>query len=273
MSVLDISHVRVDPPVQLPVDYLSWSSLRTFMMCPEKWRRRYIDKELEPPSGKMVLGSAGGAALAQHYGHQMETGEGISTEQLLDEFSAEWDERTGREEVDYEGDAPGALKDSGAGALRVYHRRIAPQVTPVSVEREFELSWPGVGWALTGFLDLEDAAGDVHDYKMTAKRITPAAANADLQATIYLGARRAEGNPAGRLWFDTLLRQVQPKADSVPTERSDVELDALSDRIFNIAREIDWRCQTGVWSGAAPGTWFCGCCRYHDCPLRLGRLA
>lgn len=272
MSVLEIARARVDPPPVLPVDYLSWSSLRLFMACPESWRRRYILKQTEPSSGKMVLGASAGAALAQHYGTQLETGEGLGREQLLDQFSDEWDERTSREEIDYERETPAALKDSGARALAIYHAAIAPAVTPVAVEREFELTWPGVQWALTGYFDLEDSDGDIRDYKVTTKRITPAAADGDLQATIYLAARRAEGNPAGRLWFDTLLRQAQPKAETVETARSDLQLDLLTDRIFAIAAEINWRCQTDIWSGSAPGTWFCSTCRYDDCPLRLGRI-
>jgi hypothetical protein len=263
--------VRVDPPPSLPVDYLSLSSLKQLMMCPEKWRRKYIDHIPEQPSGKMVLGSSAGAALAQHYGTQIETGEGIATEQLLDEFATEWDDRTGREEVNYENETPGALKDSGAAALAVYHRLFAPKIRPVAIEREFEMRWPGVDWRMTGFIDLEDDEDNVHDYKMTAKRITQAAADADLQADVYLAARRAEGNPAACFWFDAMIRTQQAKAEAVPTNRSDAQLDFLTERIFGLAREIEWRCETGTWSGAPPNTWFCGTCRYQDCPLRLGR--
>lgn len=271
MSTLAIDRVTVDPPPRLPVDYLSVSSLKQFMMCPSKWKRRYLEHEPEPPSGKMVLGSAAGAALAQHFGTQIETGEGISSEQLLDEFSSEWEDRIGREDVNYGADTPGALKDSAAGALRIYHCAVAPSIEPVSVEREFELSWPGVEWKLTGFIDLEDRAGAVRDYKMTNKRISQSTADGDLQATTYLAARRAEGDPAGDGFrFDTLLRQSQPKAEVVETYRSDWELDLLTDRIFGIAAEIDYRCESGNWGGAAPGTWFCSTCRFNDCHWRLG---
>lgn len=264
-----MSVLTIDPPEVLPVDYLSLSSLKLFMSCPYKWKLRYIDKEPEPPSGKMILGSAAGAALTQHYAHQIESGEGISTEQLLDEFSAEWDERTGREEISWRDDHPGELKDSGAGALRVYHRQFAPGIVPVSTEREFELTWPGVQWRLTGFIDLEDDAGRPRDYKM-GKRISQKDADADLQATIYCGARRAEGNPAPEFCFDNMILNKQPTADVITTERTDEDLDRLTDRIFTLAREIHWRSENDVWSGAAPGTWFCSVCRY-DCPLRLGR--
>jgi hypothetical protein len=262
----------VDPPSVLPVDYLSVSSLKQLMMCPEKWRRRYIDHEPEPPSGKLILGSAAHAALAQHYGRVLESGEGLSTEELLDEFSSEWDDKTAGEDVDYGSDSPGELKDSGAGALTVYHRRIAPEIVPVSVEREFELSWPGVAWCLIGYIDLEDAQERVRDSKMTTKRMSQRDADGDLQATVLLAARRAEGNPAAGFLFDTMVRNKTPVTDSIPTSRTDTQLDLLTARIFGLAREIEWRCETDIWSGAAPGTWFCSTCRYADCPLRLGRL-
>ena len=161
----------VDPPATLPVEYLSLSSLKKFQMCPEKWRRHYLDHDPEPSSGKMVLGSAAGAALAQHYGTQIETGEGLCAEALLDEFSSEWEDRRTREDVDYEKEAPGEMKDAGARALALYHATVAPHVEPVSVERGFELCWPGVDWRLTGFIDLETADGRAADYKLSAKRI------------------------------------------------------------------------------------------------------
>lgn len=271
MTALTLSErVTVDPPSRLPVDYLSLSSLKAFMKCPEAWRRRYIDKESEPPSGKMVLGGAAGAALTQHYGRQIETGEGLSTEDVLDEFSAEWDDRTGREEVDWGNETAGALKDSGAGALAVFHRVIAPTIVPLSVEREFELSWPGVEWVLTGFIDLEDDQDLVRDNKAIAKRMSQKDADADLQPDVYLAARRAELNPAAGFRFDTMVRNKTPVAEVLETERSDRRLDLLTDRIFGLAREIAWRTEEDCWSGASPNTWFCGTCRYADCLLRLG---
>jgi len=264
-----VSVLELAPP-QIPVEYLSLSSLRLFQQCPEKWRRRYVDHEHEPPSGKMLLGSAAGAALAQHYGRQIESGTGLSTEELLDEFAAEWDDRTGREDVDYEQETPGELKDSGAGALRVYHTQFAPGIVPVAVERQFELHWPGVDWCLTGYLDLEDADGLVRDYKMSAKKMSQRDADADLQPTVYLAAKRAEGDPAAGFRFDQMIRTKQPTAQVVVTERSERQLDQLTERVFTLAREIEWRCETGTWSGAPPNTWFCGTCRYHDCAWRLG---
>jgi hypothetical protein len=266
-----MSVITIDAPAQLPVDYLSLSSLKAFMRCPEAWRRRYIDKELEAPSGKMVLGGAAGAALAQHYGTQLESGTGLSTDDVLDEFATEFEDRIGREEVIWGSDTAGALKDSGAGALAVFHRLITPSIVPVAVEREFELSWPDVHWRLTGFIDVETADGGVRDSKMIGKRMSQADADSDLQPTMYCAARRAEGNPVTGFDFDTMVRVKAPTAEVIHTTRTDAQLDALIDRIFTLAREIEWRTETDTWSGSAPGFGSaCRMCRYHDCALRLG---
>lgn len=268
--------ITVDPPAQLPgVDRLSLSSIKTFLQCPEKWRRRYLDRVYEPPSGKMILGSAAGAAEAQHFGLVIETGEGLSVEDVLDEFSSEWDDRIGREEIDFGSDSPGQLKDSGAEALSVYHSQFVPEIVPVSVEREFSLSWPGLDWSLIGFLDLEEADGTVGDLKMKGRRMSERDAHVDLQPTVYLAARRAEGNPAPGFRFHTMIRGIkQPTAEIVPTTRSDAQLDQLTDRIFSAAAEMVWRAETGNWTGAAPGLFkpasdVCSGCRYTDCRWRL----
>jgi hypothetical protein len=270
VSTLTLSPTASEPPVLLPVDHLSLSSLRLYQQCPIKWKRKHIDFDPEPPSAKMILGSAAGAALAQHYGTQIETGQGLSTDDVLDEFAAEWEDRRGREEIDYESETAGALKDSGAGALKVYHQQFAPAIVPVSVEREFRLQWPGVAWDFMGFIDLEDDAGLVRDHKMSARKMPQRDADADLQATIYLAAKRAEGNPAAGFRFDQMVRTKQPTAQVLETTRTEAQLDQLTERVFTLAREIAWRTETGTWSGAAPNTWFCGTCRYADCSWRLG---
>lgn len=265
-----MNYLTVDPPSILPVKHLSVSSLKLFIECPEKWRRRYIEGEYEPPNGKMILGSAAGAAEAQHYGTVIETGEGFTSEQVLDEFSSEWDDRVEREEVDWQGESPGALKDSGAAALDQYHTRIVPRIVPVSVEREFSVSWEGLDWDLRGFMDLEEDDGGVSDLKMRGQKLKPEMAHSDLQASTYLYARQAEGNPSPEFRFHTMVRTRQPYAEVVPTTRSGLQLTFFADRVFKIASEMLWRAENEVWAGAVPGSWQCSpkfCGYWNSCPM------
>lgn len=260
----------MDPPAELPVDRLSVTSLSMLARCPEKWHRRYILREYEPVNGKMLLGSAVGASEGQHYSRVIETGEGLSLEAVVDEFVAEWEDRIGREEVDWGEDKPGELKDSGVAAITAYHTTVAPLVVPASVEREFNLTWPGLDWSFTGFLDLEEADGTVADLKVRGKKLLRAEADVDLQPASYLYARRAEGNPAPRFDFHTMVRTKRPYAEVVSTGRTDRQLDAFADRVFLAASEIHWRASNDAWSGAAPGSWWCGekfCGYWPTCPF------
>ena len=290
MSAITFDRITVEPPASRPVSHLSVSSLNLYRRCPEAFKRKYIDHEREQPNGKMLLGGAAGAALAQHYARQLEALEaergfsfsdvldelsgpvgGLSTADVLDEFSAEWDLRAGREEVLWGSDAPGALKDSGIAALVVYHTLIAPGVVPVAVEREIELTWPDAPFTLTGYLDLETADGQVCDFKLTGQRWSQDKADAELQPTVYLAARRAEGNPATGFQYHALIRTKKPNAEIVPTERTDRQLDLLTDRVFTIARSIEWRWLNNCWEGAGPDVaWLCRGCAHEACDWRLG---
>lgn len=260
----------VEAPSALPVDHLSLSSIQLFERCPERWRRRYLEREYEPPNGKMILGSAIGAAEVQSYAQKIEDGEGYSFERVADEFDSEWVERIGREEIRWGQDEPGELKDSGVAALEAYHRIVVPEVVPVTVEREFSLSWPGIDWSVLGYIDVEDADNAVRDMKVRGKRLSQKDADYDLQPTLYLAARRAEQQPADSFVFDTMVRSSRPYAEPVLTTRSDAQLDFMSARIFQAAIEIEWRTLTGNWTGAAPGTWFCQTCSYNYCSWRVG---
>jgi hypothetical protein len=271
MSALAVDRVTVAPPASLPVDHLSVSSLNLFVRCPEAWKRRYIDHEPERPSGKMVCGGAAGAALVQNFGFMIERGEGLTTEQLLDEFSAELEDRSESEEVDWGTDKPGAMKDSAIGALRIYHTHIAPDVIPIHVEREVVLSWPDFPADLVGYLDMETADDVIVDFKCVGQRISKDKARAELQPSAYLAARRAEGDPAARFEFHTLIRTTKPTAEIVPAPRTEAQLDLLTNRVFSIARAMEWRWLEDCWQGAGPDVaWMCRGCGAADCAWRLG---
>jgi hypothetical protein len=260
----------VDSPAKLPVSHLSVSSIDLFISCPEKWKRRYLDGEYFPPNGKMVLGSAIHASEAQHYGRVIDGEEGFTTEQVIDEFSAEWNERISRG-VDWGDDNPGELKDSGIAALRVYHDTVVPTIEPVAVEREFRISWEGVDWDLMGFIDLECADGAVADLKV-GKKLSPGAARVALQPTAYLYVRRAEANPAPRFDYHQIVRgNKKPSATVMSTTRTDEQLDYFAERLFSIAQDMAWRTETGNWAGAVPGSWFCDpkwCPHWDGCLMR-----
>lgn len=250
----------------LPVDHLSVSSIRTLRQCPERWRRKYVEREYEPPNGRMTLGKAFGAAEAQSDHTWIESGEPLATDQVTDAYSDEFDQAA-EEDVDWQGDKPATLKDSGAAALKVYHVTVPDLPAPVEAEREILMDVEGVDFL--AYLDVEREGNLVEDRKLIGQRMSKSKADADPQPTAYLAGRRAEGDPASEFVFDTAVRVKQPYAERVTTNRTDEQLDHFLSEILGAAQEIEWRMETDVWSYAPPGAFWCGekaCGFFDSCP-------
>lgn len=263
MSTLDV-------PTRLPVDALSVSSINLFRRCPEKWRRRYVEREYEPPRAPMILGSAVGAAENHADQVLIDTGSRVSTDDVLDLYMDEFEERTTKEEVDWEGEQPGGVKDIGIQVIRAYEEEIVPTYTPVSVEREFYIQPEGVEWGFKGFLDLELDNGVVADRKVIGKKMNAEDAAKDTQATAYLLARRTEGNPAIAFDFHTTVKTKKPYAEILSTTRTDKQLDAFVELLYKIAAEMHWRLENDAWGYAPPGGWWCSekqCGFWRSCPM------
>jgi hypothetical protein len=262
--------VFTDPPAVLPVQSLSLSSINLLRKCPEKWRRRYLENEYEPPSGPMIVGSAAGAAENRSLQQKITSGEDLAVADVLDAYADEWHERADSSDVAWGDAKPEKLRDAGQAALTVYHEQIAPEVRPTSVERKFTLRFDGLDWTFTGYLDLEEADGSVGDLKVKGRRLSQGEANVDPQVSAYLLARRAEANPAGEFRFHTMIRTAKPSAEIVHTTRTDGQLDAFLHRIFAAAQEIHWRASNDLWDAAPPGSWWCqanSCGHWRSCPF------
>ena len=85
----------------------------------------------------------------------------------------------------------------------------------------------------------------------------------DVQATMYLLARREEaragwGAPATGFDFHVMKNLRTPTAEWVSAPRTDSQLDALYQRVLDVARSIAWRAETDIWeapsleAGGAP---------------------
>jgi hypothetical protein len=265
----------IEIPTELPVSSLSVSSVGTYLKCPERWRRRYLCGETEPVGAPLIIGSAVGAACNANDSLKVGSGEDLPLADVLDAYSDEFDlkveESRDREGIDWAGSNPGVAKDEGAGVLSVYHQTVAPTFQPVSVEREFVLSPPGVDWVFKGYMDVETAAGGIIDRKVKGKALSAAEAKVDVQPTSYLLARREEaragfGEPATGFDFHVMKKLKTPVVDIVPAPRTDAQLDAFYQRLLRIAAEIAWRAEHDNWGGAVPGSWWCSSryCGFFD---------
>ena len=262
-------------PTTLPVDHLSASSVATYLRCPEQWRRKYLDHEPQAPKLGMIVGGAVGAVEGYSYQRVIDGGEQAKLPEALDLYDEEFEYKLSRADgLEASRQERGEAKDGGVRALSVYHSTIAPKTEPKSVERKFELRLGAAEWTVNGFFDVETPR-PVVDLKVKAKRLTQADADSDLQASLYLAARRAEGNPAPALDFHVSTTAKQASAEVVSTRRSEAQLDQTLRLVAYVARDIEYRVASGNWVGAPPLAWWCaaGQCPYwSSCPFG-GRYA
>src|SRR5215471_6291137 len=149
------------------LDHISASSLKTFMRCPEQWRRRYCLGERAAPYAAAIQGRADHAALQTNFAVKRDTGQDLPLDDVLTEFSEVFDREIeasgGPEEVDWGKDittpkerskAAGQVKDAGVGLVRVYREQVCGYILPLEVEPEFALELEGLPVRVDGRLDL-----------------------------------------------------------------------------------------------------------------------
>jgi len=77
-----------------PRDYLSYSSIRTYQGCPQKWFFKYIaGLPEELVSASLVFGSALHASLEHHFRELLAGNEPPTIEELLTAYDREWSAR------------------------------------------------------------------------------------------------------------------------------------------------------------------------------------
>lgn len=271
--------MNLEAPNQLPGDlkHLSHSSIELYLRCPEKWRRRYLENEYEPRGGYQVVGSAVHAAEAQSYHTQKDTGFPQQVEQVLDEFSTQLENEIERYEIDWDGEDPGAMKDRGVSMVGKYHEIIVPAMEPVSVEQEFNIRLhPDNAWTVKGYIDVIGTYDDgfirreagPHDIKTVKKAQDH---TGSIQASLYTYATMQDDDVDKTFYVHELkILKDGPHADIREVHRTREAQEMYLQRVAMIAREIDWRVESGEWQGAAPGTWWCSqkyCGFWNTCPL------
>lgn len=261
-----MSDLLVEVPRSLPVYSLSKSSIETYLACPLKFKRKYIDGERERSNPNLVLGSACGDSITSALQVKVDTQVTLETENVLDLYAGFMGLKI-EEDVDWKDVKPGELKDQGAKLVRLYWDKVGRTLDPIAVERKFTVTLGDADWDVNGYFDVEEAHR-VIDLK-ASKDVSQADADRDPQPTMYLWARHHEGSPADDFQFHNLKTTVMPRLQVVTTTRTVVQLDEWSRRIVGIAREIAWRAEYDQWQGAAPKSWWCQekfCGFWQDCP-------
>ncbi len=141
-----------------PREYISATSLKMAVRCPNQWRFRYLLGWKEPPSSALLWGGADHAAVEHNYAQKIESERDLPVSEVKDFFATTLDEKVeeagGAGEVSWKQDEDQAsVKDRGVELVAVYHEQVAPEIFPLTVEEEFWFPLDGLP-PLKGYVDI-----------------------------------------------------------------------------------------------------------------------
>ena len=247
--------------------HCSVSSVKTYLMCPDKYRHRYIERtESSHRNVALVIGRSVHDALEQFYTYHAEKHDDPPVDLLTDTFSTSW--RRG-----LVGDPPvkaediGKDKDLGVALMETFHEQAPRPLEVLAVEEAFAIPVAeDDDRLLVGAIDAlvvdDDGRVVLVESKTAKRRWSKDQLAYDFQVSVYQMAVREMGlaeSPAIR--FDFLLKLKNPAFETAEIFRSpEQEQEALL--IFRqVLRAVD----AGIFYPVRG--WMCGDCEFaHACP-------
>lgn len=273
--------------------HLSASSLKTFMRCPETFRRRYMLDERIPPAAAMLWGRADHDTIewnlktkletsyeqpvrdvAEYFAHRLDTE--VEREGGLD--GLEWKKGVGKRARKKE---IGVAKDRGVRLVVAYREQATPALEPVAMEEPFtiDMAHAGVPVKVVGRIDLRAYRID----PFTRERLDKKPHTRERKTT---GVKK--GSPDQEWVFQSRIYQLHHREPvqidlSVKNAKPVVVADDKAFRVrpwpaYKTEQMISQLCgQIGylyvkhgpleAWPGAWTHPWACGYCGYkRTCP-------
>lgn len=253
-----------------------WSPTQSemFAMCPERYRRRYVEGEVIAPGIALLRGSSVHKGAEINLKHKREHKVLLPLPAVLDavrdEFEARWQggvKLTPEESAIGMSATKGAAIDESVRAAQFHHEEIAPILRPALVEAKAETVVAGLPRPLLGFIDVVEEDGGIGDLKVTGKTPSDEAAANSVQLKHYaLAYKIAKGKPSPRQRLDFLVSLKRgPKYVPVTTQNGPDDFARLLARYAAQMGAID----AGRFPPATPGAWWCSekwCGFYQTCP-------
>lgn len=241
-------------------DYLSVSQINTFLLCPRKYRFRYIDQEQpEHRSIALALGSAVHSTLAWWQTEAM-TADGPSEQEAVSIFQADWAAEMATGDVDLEGRDPVQVEELGMSLVEVAVPHLR-ELEVVSVDQRVDVPLvdPRTGEELPvplmGFLDFTTVGG-LGEIKTSGRKSKPRSWVLQLSAYSYALEQLTGCRPDV-----TVVQLVKTKVPKVVVET--VEITRGDQAWFlEVASEVF----SAVRKEAFPPnpSWACGRCEYRQ---------
>ncbi len=243
-----------------PRGHLSYSQIRTYLICPRKYEFVYISDIRVPQSDKLLLGIVFHSTIEWYFRSCIaDVKPGLP--ELEDWFHNEFDSVSESQDVRW--DSPrGQVVHRGIAFVRHFQSELADGFKPLLVEQELEAPLPGGSIPLRGVLDLVEEDLTITDFKTATTRWSNSRVrHSRLQMVIYKYLfEQTHGDANSNLRFCVIYSR---KGDGVRSQLLDV-LSGPNDRehLFSVVEHVG----SGIQAGRFPRNegFRCAFCEYRD---------
>ncbi len=244
---------------ELPLNFISYSQLNMFKRCPMQYCKRYIEKKIIPPPWTWYLGNRGHYTLDFNYRQKIESFTDLDFKEIAEVYYEDFDNNKDRENVNWQDQSPGEVKDMGYKVIEHYYKEIKVQKTiqPIAVQKKIDIEFKNKPYGLRTYLDIITDKKEIGDNKISGKTPDVNTLANDTQLTTYgLSYLYEYGRMPSGLWFDYLIHLKKgPKYCRFPVERTEEHYNVLLEEIGNIAISIANCLKTGSWYRNNIGWW------------------
>lgn len=265
---LAVQHTNPGEVERVTVREYHQSEIQTYLKCGKMWEFRYVHGIKSPPAAALTVGRSVDEAINHNLLQKIKSGVDVSESEVVDTCATVFEKEAIETEWKPDED-PGAEKDSAIECVKVYHKEIAPNVQPASVQERFILH-TDAGFNLGGTIDIVEKTDIVADNKTANKKYDDNAIFRAIQPAMYDFAFEAlHGRPALGFRLDVMIKPTAKQGARIQQVKSTV---TPSDRqwLFETIHAVDKAIRAGVALPAPdlPGAWWCSakfCGYWHMC--------
>lgn len=238
---------------ELPKAYLSASAIDTYLICPQRWKLKYLDglKSLAVPVS-IIEGKTMHSSLEFNNRHKAKTEEDLPKEQVVEHFHDTWSD-TSQAVTEWDQENTDGVHKRGEKFLNSFMSRYAKNFIPANDDAvEMKVEGEIAGQQMLGYVDLMSVdkkhVKTIVDYKVVGRAKRDVDVKQGLQTGIYsllTGVQNAE-----------FVCFVKTKETKIVRVRGNVTPRA-QEKVANVVKGVTDAIKKGSFPYADPTSWAC----------------